>query len=87
MLICRKICSDRIQVDIIWKAYGDVLLELYNTNIGSIDPWLKIEGVHSVLTEILKVVKDTYKRNAALEGKINQELYRLGNLGWIFSLK
>uniref|UniRef100_A0A7S1BSL3 Aminoglycoside phosphotransferase domain-containing protein n=1 Tax=Corethron hystrix TaxID=216773 RepID=A0A7S1BSL3_9STRA len=87
VLICRKICSDRNQADIIWKAYGDVLLELHNTDIGSIDPWLKMEGVHSVLTEISKVVKVTYKRNVALEGKIERELYRLGNLGWTFCLK
>jgi hypothetical protein len=46
-IVCRKVCANRSQADKVWKAYRE---ELPQPNLGPIEPWLKLETVHSLTT-------------------------------------
>mmetsp|Transcript_14962 Transcript_14962/g.29897 ORF Transcript_14962/g.29897 Transcript_14962/m.29897 type:complete len:450 (+) Transcript_14962:235-1584(+) len=82
LLICRKVCANRSQADSIWGAYADALRETTGADAGPLDPWLALEGVHSIATEAGKVADRPDDSNVL--GKVERELERLGRLGWVF---
>jgi hypothetical protein len=87
LLICRKVCANRSQADQVWKAYRE---ELPQPNLGSIEPWLKMETVHSLTTLLLQSMdllgggRSPWETKPDLWGKIQRELCRLASGGWEF---
>ncbi len=93
LLLCRKVVANREQADVIWNHYSAALEEfgLQRSNMGSIEPWLKLETVHSLLTMCLQGMnlqgggRDPWEGNSDLWAKITRELNRLHNdFGWTF---
>jgi hypothetical protein len=87
LLICRKVCANRSQADQVWKAYRE---ELPQPNLGSIEPWLKLETVHSLTTLLLQSMdllsggRSPWETKPDLWGKIQREFSRLASGGWEF---
>jgi len=69
LLICRKIVANIQQARNIWQYYK-ILLKV---ETGSIEPWLKLESLHSLCTYKLQ-------NNPCDSGKIERELERLKQL-------
>lgn len=87
LLICRKVCANRSQADQVWNAYRD---ELPQPNLGSIEPWLKLETVHSLTTLLLQSMdllgggRSPWETKPDVWGKIQREFFRLASGGWEF---
>lgn len=87
LLLCRKVCANRSQADLIWKTYGE---ELPASSLGPIEPWLKLETVHSLTTLLLQSMdllgggRNPWETKPDLWGKIGREFQRLVQMGWSF---
>jgi hypothetical protein len=87
LLLCRKVCANRSQADEVWKVYRE---ELPQPNLGSVEPWLKLETVHSLTTLLLQSMdllgggRNPWETKPDLWGKIQREFYRLASSGWAF---
>lgn len=87
LLLCRKVCANRSQADEVWKVYCE---ELPQPNLGSVEPWLKLETVHSLTTLLLQSMdllgggRNPWETKPDLWGKIQREFYRLASSGWAF---
>jgi thiamine kinase-like enzyme len=87
LLICRKVCANRSQADQVWKTYQE---ELPQPCLGSIEPWLKLESVHSLTTLLLQSMdllgggRSPWETKPDLWGKIQREFCRLASGGWDF---
>ncbi len=97
LLLCRKVVANRNQADALWKRYENVMLNRFdklskidNTKsmLGSIEPWLKLETVHSVITLFMQGMdlggRSPWEGSDELWKKILREVERLVNLGWEF---
>ena len=93
LLLCRKVLANRKQADKLWEYYSNVMQERYNLDkcfFGPLEPWLKLETVHSVITlclqemDLQKGGRNPWERSRDLWFKISRELRRLVNLGWEF---
>ena len=87
LLLCRKVCANRAQADIVWETYQQAC-PYYN--LGSIEPWLKLETVHSLTTLMLQSMnllgggRSPWETKPDLWGKIEREFARLNKAGWSF---
>jgi len=87
LLLCRKVCANRQQADQVWKVYQE---ELPQPNLGPIEPWLKLETVHSITTLLLQSMdllgggRSPWETKPDLWGKIRREFCRLQSAGWDF---
>ena len=91
LLICRKICSNDIQANTIWNYYQEQILKYsHHYQIGTIDPWLKLETLHSIITLTLQGLNiggrgaTQWEKQCDIFHKINRELLRLVCRGWDF---
>ncbi len=93
LLLCRKVVANREQADIIWHHYAIALEKfgLKRSKMGSIEPWLKLETVHSLLTMCLQGMnlqgggRNPWEGKSDLWEKITRELHRLhDDFGWAF---
>jgi Choline/ethanolamine kinase. len=93
LLLCRKVVANRLQADKLWYHYSAFVEERFQRNkVGPMDPWLRLESVHSLLTmclqgmNLLEGGRSPWEGNSDLRGKIDRELHRLQNdLGWSLS--
>jgi len=85
LLLGRKVCANREQAEVVWQAY-----ELDVQPLGPIEPWLRLETVHSITTLILQWMdllaggRKPWETKPDLWGKIEREVDRLILLGWDF---
>ena len=85
LLLCRKVAANREQAEIIWNAYRD---EMPQPALGPIEPWLQLEGVHSLTTLLLQAMsllnggRAPWESKPELWGKIEREFQRLVDGGW-----
>jgi hypothetical protein len=98
LLLCRKVCANRQQAEIVWGAYGRELQLLRQRSptstkleLGPIEPWLKLETVHSLTTLLMQSMdllgggRSPWERKPDLWGKIEREFGRLKAMpGWEF---
>ena len=101
LLICRKVLANREQAESLWQAYSVFIQQLSKSlslksptkvhwTIGDIEPWLKLETVHSLCTlslqagDLLGVGRSPWETKQDLWGKIERERQRLVQMGWIF---
>ena len=91
LLICRKVCANKIQAYNIWEYYKLKISELdHEIDIGPIEPWLQLEGVHSIVTLTLQGLnllgggRNPWETKNDLRDKIERELHRLISLGMTF---
>jgi thiamine kinase-like enzyme len=105
LLLCRKVCANREQANVIWHVYSHRMQDQYHPassrpsiELGPIEPWLKLEAVHSITTLLLECVagggrgkcaaKDTLPKahsfNGEIYGKMQREFQRLCQMGWSF---
>jgi thiamine kinase-like enzyme len=86
LLLGRKVCANREQANVVWNTYQDEM----NIQLGSIEPWLRLETVHSITTLVLQSMnlvgggRSPWETKPDLWGKIERELHRLCGLGWNF---
>lgn len=84
--LARKICANREQADALWKTYQDKLM----VDLGDIEPWLKLETVHSLSTLLLQRMnllgggRNPWETIPDLDQKIHREFARLERMGWEF---
>jgi len=93
MLICRKVVANHEQALVVWNYYHDCLKTRFSDladAFGPLEPWLKLEGVHALLTLCMQVMdmqgggRDPWEQMRDLLGKINRQLFRLESLGLKF---
>ena len=89
LLICRKVVANRQQADCIWKSYGKFINDYFHLEIGSLDSWLRLESVHSLLgmcmqsMDLLEGGRNPWEEKPDLVAKLKRELHRLEiDLGW-----
>ncbi|KAL7581140.1 hypothetical protein ACA910_005935 [Epithemia clementina (nom. ined.)] len=98
LLLGRKVCANEQQVRHIWQTYQ----QAFNNNnaendnstpfmdLGPIEPWLRLETVHSLSTLLLQSMKQQqygrspWETKPDLWGKISREFERLSLAGWTF---
>ena len=104
LLVCRKVLANREQADILWQSYSNHVKEVGNQllsssrngnpvccwDVGPIEPWLKLETVHSLCTLLLQAMdllgggRSPWETKPDLLGKIKRERQRLVQMGWHF---
>jgi hypothetical protein len=88
LLMARKVCASRTQADRLWGHYSYQLRARHNLSVGPIEPWLKLETVHSITTLMLQSMnlvgggRNPWESKPDLLGKIEREFARLKMLGW-----
>ena len=84
LMLCRRVCANRSQADRVWQTYQEEM----NVSLGSIEPWLKLETVHSITTLLLQATagggRTPWETKHDLRRKIEREFHRLGAVGWTF---
>lgn len=95
ILLCRKICANMEQAMAVWMHYTISIANwavsngVDEINVGPIEPWLKLEAVHSLTIFLLQTKNLSgrgvqWERKRDLFSKIDRELNRLASLGWTF---
>ena len=101
ILLCRKVLANRVQAEIIWQSYSDKIqswrYELMTKHrrhvdwmVGPIEPWLKLECVHSLCTLFFQFLdrfgggRSPWETKTDLLCKIDRERQRLVTMGWTF---
>lgn len=90
LILCRKVCSNLHQANVIWKEYENAVRQSHNLDIGSLEPWLNLETVHSIITLLLQGMdrsgggRNTWESESDLVWKIQREFCRLSKRGWYF---
>jgi serine/threonine protein kinase len=84
LLLCRKVLANRQQADHLWQLYSDLTC----TKLGPLDPWLRLETVHSLTTLCLQACagggRSPWEDQKDLWGKVDREFQRLVLAGWTF---
>ena len=102
LMLCRKVCANREQADVLWRVYSQ-RMELCSKDdrnhlpieLGRIEPWLKLEAVHSLTTLVLECVAGGGRGKRTVNdvrpvpflevlGKMQREFQRLFKMGWSF---
>jgi hypothetical protein len=89
LMLGRKICANRQQANIIWKTYSEHS-DLSKSQLGAIEPWLRLETIHSLTTLILQSMnllgggRSPWEDKPQLLLKIKNEFGRLHASGWDF---
>mmetsp|Transcript_9915 Transcript_9915/g.14742 ORF Transcript_9915/g.14742 Transcript_9915/m.14742 type:complete len:229 (+) Transcript_9915:1-687(+) len=85
LLICRKVCANMEQATSVWNYYREMTLSQHQVDIGTLEPWLKLEGVHSITTLAMQALlgggRNPWETKPDLICKIDRELLRLISLG------
>jgi hypothetical protein len=82
ILLCRKVCANRMQADEIWKLYEAECPQI----LGDITPWLRLEAIHSIITLLLQLFnlqqggRNPWESTIDIFMKIEREVYRLNEL-------
>ncbi|KAL7532038.1 hypothetical protein ACHAXR_007298 [Thalassiosira sp. AJA248-18] len=101
LLVCRKVLANREQSEILWQSYSNRVQQLgslissqskesMHWEVGPLEPWLKLETVHSLWTLLLQAVdllgggRSPWETKPDLWGKIDRERLRLVQMGWLF---
>ena len=100
LLLCRKVVATRSQANAIWEKYDLFIqkrfgesfknnqLERNKSLLGSIEPWLKLETVHSLITLFMQGMnlggRNPWEGLNELWNKMSREMKRLVDLGWDF---
>jgi len=92
LLLCRKVCANRQQAEIIWRTYQRETTNYLEENaLGPIQPWLALETVHSITSLLLQSMdllgggRSPWESKPDLQGKIQREIQRLVvEYGWTF---
>ncbi|KAL9189733.1 hypothetical protein ACHAXT_009408 [Thalassiosira profunda] len=101
LLVCRKVLATREQADSLWQMYSDRVQKLgaqlssqrkepMRWEVGPLEPWLKLETVHSLCTLLLQAMdllgggRSPWETKPDLWGKIDRERQRLAKVGWTF---
>jgi Phosphotransferase enzyme family len=85
LLMGRKVCANRKQANKIWESYENGCQLL-----GDIEPWLRLEAIHSITTLTLQSLnllgggRNPWESNPDLWEKITRDFHRLIALGWEF---
>ena len=85
LLMGRKVCANRKQADKIWEIYEDECQLL-----GDIEPWLRLEAIHSITMLTLQSLnmlgggRNPWESNPDLWDKVKRDFHRLVRLGWEF---
>ena len=102
LLMCRKVLANHEQAEKLWQSYSRCVKQLSTLftsksnkdikqwEVGPLDPWLKLESVHSICTLLLQSMnllgggRSPWETKPDLWGKIDRERQRLVQLGWLF---
>ncbi|KAL7547502.1 hypothetical protein ACHAWF_010796 [Thalassiosira exigua] len=101
LLVCRKVLANREQAQKLWACYAQNVQRLsslltsqsekpMNWHVGPLEPWLKLETVHSLCTLLLQAMnllgggRSPWETKPDLWGKIDRERQRLVQMGWAF---
>jgi thiamine kinase-like enzyme len=101
LLVCRKVLANREQAEKLWQSYSNRVEQLsrqlnsqskktMSWNVGPLEPWLKLETVHSLCTLMLQAMdlpgggRSPWETKPDLWGKIDRERQRLVQMGWHF---
>lgn len=91
LLLCRKVCANQSQADAVWEFYTKELHKIDSRlTVGPIDPWLKLETVHSITTLVLQSMnllnggRAPWEARQDLLRKLEREYQRLAWAGWAF---
>ncbi len=101
LLICRRVLANREQAEALWQSYSMFVQQLSSSlslgsksrihwTVGSIEPWLKLESVHSLCSlslqamDLLGVGRSPWETKLDLWGKVARERQRLVHMGWLF---
>lgn len=91
LLLCRKVCANREQAQAVWDFYATEIHRIYpRLTAGSMEPWLKLETVHSIISLALQSMnllnggRSPWETKPDLLGKIEREFQRLVCMGWSF---
>lgn len=82
VLMCRKVCANRDQADVLWSEYATATAAS-NKLLGPIEPWLRLETVHSIATMLLQSMdlvnggRNPWETKKDLWGKLQREFTRL----------
>jgi len=89
LLLCRKVVANRKQADTLWGYYSKYLSDQFHLKVGPIDPWLRLESVHSLLgmcmqgMDLLEGGRNPWEEKSDLLNKMQCEIYRLQRgLNW-----
>ena len=89
LMVCRKVCANREQADILWKEYQKMRMASVDTSdsqvleLGPIEPWLQLETAHSLITLLLQSMdllgggRNPWETKKDLWGKLEREFNRL----------
>jgi len=88
LLICRKVLANHAQATELWNMYQTNLQDEFGLDIGSLEPWLQLETVHSIFTLTLQALnlggRSPWESKPDLWQKVQRELSRLVHRGWSF---
>lgn len=90
LLICRKVLANLEQAEGLWKSYSSSVKLQTTFDVGPIDPWLRLETVHSLFTLLLQANnllgggRNPWETKPDLWDKIDRERMRLMRMGWSF---
>lgn len=89
LLICRKVLAGPTQAEKLWRMYSDRVEGLSKDLIvGPLDPWLRLETVHSICTLLLQASdllgggRNPWESKPELLLKIDRESRRLSRMGY-----
>ena len=90
LLICRKVLANLEQAKELWESYSSSVKSHTTFDVGPIEPWLRLETVHSLFTLLLQANnllgggRNPWETKPDLWGKIDRERMRLVTMGWSF---
>ena len=90
LLLCRKVCANPEQAKTLWNRYAHHMSQTYHLSMGPMEPWLRLETVHSITTLLLQTMdmldggRNPWETKPDLWGKIEREFQRLVQSGWDF---
>jgi hypothetical protein len=101
ILLCRKVLANREQAGVVWQFYSEQVQKWKHDimsqcnkhedwEVGPIEPWLKLECVHSLCTLIIQLLdsvgggRSPWETKCDLIGKMERERRRLVMMGWTF---
>lgn len=92
LLICRKVLANKFQAEELWKSYAIRVKMETSWDVGPIEPWLRLETVHSLLTLLLQANdllgggRNPWETKPDLIAKIDRERRRLVKMNWSFCI-
>jgi hypothetical protein len=101
MMLCRKVLANRDQAEMVWQTFSEHVQAWKQEassqrgnheewEVGPIEPWLKLECVHSLCTLIIQLLdkdgggRSPWETKPDLLAKFDRERQRLVMMGWLF---